>query len=233
MAKKRIPRKKLKEPDEFLTFTTKAIQFALRQRVWILTGLLVLVVVVIGWGIIRYLSEVAESKAYAILEKGRVCYITATSRDDRLRAYNESAKQFEELLKKYSGSKAYRLALLNYANYSYDVGMYQKAIELYKEGIKVFSDNPAIIGFLLSNLGYCYEELKDYKSASEYFKKIIDMKNEFLKGEAYFHLGLIYEAQKDIEKAVEQYKKVVHDYPDTLYVEIAKDRLRRLKAEED
>nr|HID59316.1 tetratricopeptide repeat protein [Desulfobacterales bacterium] len=227
--KKRIPRKKLKEPDEFLTFSAKAIQLVLEQRLWALIGLSILVVLILGWLIIRHFSELAESQAYAILEKGRSYYTAARSRNDRLRSYEKSTKQFEEVLKKYPGTKAYRLALLAYANYSYDVEMYQKAIELYEEAVRTFSEDTAIKGLLLRDLAYCYEELKDYKRASEYLEKVTGLETEFLKGEAYFHLGLISEMQKNTEKAVEQYEKVVRDYPETLYVEIAKDRLIRLK----
>jgi tetratricopeptide (TPR) repeat protein len=78
--------------------------------------------------------------------------------------------------------------------------------------------------FILNSMGYCYEEKKDYKAASEYFLKIIDLEDSLLKDTAHFNLGRIYENMGDMPSALMHYKKIIEDYPESIHLQSAKNR---------
>ncbi|UCG81064.1 MAG: hypothetical protein JSV60_01915, partial [Desulfobacterales bacterium] len=64
--KKRVTRKKLlKEPDEFLTFSAKAIQFIANNRRPVLGVVIGVLVVALAFAGFRYFSNLSERRAYA------------------------------------------------------------------------------------------------------------------------------------------------------------------------
>lgn len=228
--KKRVTRKQLlKEPDEFLTFSGKAIQFvANNQRLvlGVLTGVVVIVLAFAGFG---YFSKLSERRAYAMFEQGRSHYLAEISGGKAPLSQKEAGEQFEEVLRKYPSTNAARLTLLVYADMSYHRRDYQKAIELYQKALSAFSGDDAIKKLIWNGLAHSYEAKKAYQSAAEYFRKITESQDNFMKGDAYYNLARMMEALNHQEKALEAYKKVIEAHPDSVGFEIAKDKVLRLK----
>ncbi len=101
MAKKRVTRKALlKEPDEFMTFTGKLIQFVRTYQQYILygTGALVLIVLVVSG--LRYYRGWQGDRAYASLEKAIAVYKATGAEEGDLPAAKQN---FETVVDKYAG----------------------------------------------------------------------------------------------------------------------------------
>jgi len=229
-AKKRITRKALlKEPDEFLTFSGKAIRFVHENQKQVSYVLIGMVVVVLGFLAFRYFSSVTERKAYDLFEEGLVHYVGQLSQAQSTQL-NEMAKgKFAEILQKYGSTKAARLSLPLYADMHYKVGAYDKAVELYRQALKRFAEEPSILAIIWHDLGYAYEGKKDYPSSIECFQKVIAFEGHFLKADAYFNLGRMYEALNQNEKALEAYETVASDYTDSVHGKLAGEKVVRLK----
>ena len=229
--KKRLTRKELlKGPDEFVSFSARAIQFAVdnqRPLSYTLGGLFVIVLALTAF---RYFSGLSERKAYALFDQGLVPYLEQVSGKGTTPFEQVAKDKFDEVLKKYSSTKAAQLSLPLYADMSYREGSYDKAIELYERALKGFSQVDSPLQRLIWNgLGYSYEGKEDYKSASQYFQKITDSEGDFLKADAYFNLGRMFEAINNPKKAREAYSSLVKDYPGSANVQIAEERILRLK----
>lgn len=86
------------------------------------------------------------------------------------------------------------------------INSYEKALELWPENYE--AEN---------NLGSFYSNnLKDYNSAIQHFKKAIELNPDI--DEPYFNLGYAYENLNKYEKAIEAYKKAIKVNPENINV---------------
>ena len=228
--KKRVTRKQLlKEPDEFLTFSAKAIRFVSDNKKPVFGVMIGVVVVALAFAGFRYFSNLSERKAYAMFEQGRLNYLAEISGGKTAPDQEKATEQFEKVIREYPSTDAARFSLLVYADMSYHRGDYQKAIELYEKALGAFSGEGSIQKLILGGLAYAYEAEKNYKSAAGYFERITDTQDEFMKADACYNLGRIMEAMNNQEKALGAYNKVVQAYPDSVGFQIAKEKVLRLK----
>ncbi|NVM22449.1 MAG: tetratricopeptide repeat protein [Desulfobacterales bacterium] len=230
--KKRVTRKQLlKEPDEFLTFSAKAIQFAAYNRRSISFALVGLVIACLAFGVFKYFSNLSERRAYSVFEQGLVHYLAQASVGKSPHFQQMAIEKFEEVLKRYPSTSAGELSLLLRANMSYDEGSYDKAIELYQKALGAFSEEGVLRKLVWNNLGYAYEGKKDYSAAAQCFEKITEPEGEFMKADAYFNLARMHEAMGNRQKAIEAYNKVADDYPGSVNFQICKEKVLRLKGQ--
>ncbi len=227
MAKKRKKTRKelLKEPDEFLTLTAKAIGLAREyqtQLTWAL-GIIVLLAVVLS-GFRLYLIR-SESNASALLDRSVDKYLQAKGSADAQAAYRAVAADFDLLLDKYGSRQSGKLARLVYANICYEAGKYRQAIELYTTALGDFQEWPMITGQILASLGYACEQLQDTAGAIGYFERLAAAPEAYLKGEALYHLGWLYDKQGQTEKSRQMFARILADYPDFIYIDLVKERM--------
>jgi len=84
---------------------------------------------------------------------------------------------------------------------------YQKAIESYKEAIRIKPDYVEAY----CNLGIAYKASGDNKNAIESYKEAIRLKPNY--AEAYCNLGVAYGASGDSKKEIEAYKEAIRLKP--------------------
>ena len=230
--KKRLTRKQLlKEPDEFLTFSAKAIRFGAEHRKPISYASIALVVVVLAVALLHYFSNLSQREAYAVFEQGLDQYMGQASGDQSHHFQERAKAAFAELLRRYPSTRAAELSLPLYADISYADGAYDEAIKLYQRALEFLSEDDILQRLIWNGLAYAYEGKKDYNTAAQYFKKITDAEGIFLKADAYFNLGRMYEAMDNQEGARQAYEDVVKDYPGAVNFQVAKEKLERLKGQ--
>jgi tetratricopeptide (TPR) repeat protein len=226
MAKrKKVSRKKLlKEPDEFITFSGKLIQFGMqykKQITYAVTGAVALIVLITGY---RFFSIRSENKAMFVLNQAVAKYDKSVQSGDANQAYQNVAQDFETLLDKYGNKQAGKLAGVTFANICFDAGEYNKSIELYQEALDHFKHYPILHNLILSGLGYAHEQINENERAVSYFEQIIASDDKTLHDEALFHLGVLYEKLGQNEKSEEAFNQIISDYPDSMYIDIVKER---------
>jgi len=228
MAQKRISRSRKRDlaaPDEFITFWTKSIDFAEKNKMTVSCALgLVMVFIVAVTGFLYFLKK-SENTASALLQQNIAQYQMLLKNTGPEKAYQEVGKDFQWLIEKYSGRTGGKHARLIYANICYSAKDYDTAIELYKTSLENFNDEPFIKDLIINSLGYSYTVKKDYKTAAEYFEKIASMPEYSIKDEALFNLGEIYEAMGDKEKSIDAFKEILSDHAGSIYIEIAKEKV--------
>lgn len=228
MAKKRISRSRkrdLDEPDEFITFWTKLFGFASENKVQLSCALGFIVVLIVIITVMAFFSNKAENKAFVLLQQGMSKYQTILKDNGPDKAYLDVEKDFQLIIKKYSGKEGEKLAKFIFGNMCYNAGYYDKAIVLYKKSLQDFSDNPFVKNLVLSSLGYSYKEKKDYSAAVKYFEIIASMPENSIKDEALFNLVGLYAEMGDSAKSINSYKKIMSEHADSVYIEIVKERL--------
>jgi tetratricopeptide (TPR) repeat protein len=226
MAKKKTSRKELlKEPDEFLTLSSRMLNFAAQhksQLSYALSIIVVLLAIIAGY---RFFAIRAENKAQGLLDQTVGKYETALKAGNAHKAFEDVSEDFQKILKKYSRQNSGKLARVIFANICYDGGEYGKAIELYQRALKDFESHPFIQNLILGAIGYAHEQLNQDPSAVSYFSKIIDSKEQLLRDEALFNLGVLYEKLGEKEKSTHAFEQVLSDHQDSIYIPIVKERL--------
>ena len=222
MAKKRrVTRKELlKEPDEFMTFTGKLIQFAREYQKQLLYSLSAIVLIVIIISGVRLYIGYNESNASEQLEQAMSLHAESRLNNKDL---NEAKLSFQNIADKYSRYEGGKLARIMYANICYETGEFDAAISSYDKALKDFEDDPSISLFIQSSLAYAYEAKSEFQSAAEYFEKVAEAPDTFLKDEALFNLGRIYAKMGESEKSKKAFEDILSDHSDSLYIEVVKE----------
>ena len=232
MAAKKIPRKKLKEPDEFITVSSQLLHFVMEYKIQILSVLGVGVALALFFSVITYYSNRAENKASALLEQTKTRYETMIKENGMQKAKHEISKDFNFLAEKYPKTVAGKLAMVNYANICYANKDYDKAITLYEKAFEAFNNNQPFSNLILSGLGYSHEGKKDYNMAAKSFEMIASGSNAVMKDEAIFNLGRLYALMGDDNQSAEAFKKIISEHADSIYLGVARERIGALDTTE-
>jgi tetratricopeptide (TPR) repeat protein len=229
VTKKKTRKQLLKEPDEFITFTGKAITFVTgyqKQISFMLCAIMAIVLIFFGY---RFFAQRAETKAFTRLGQTQSKYDTLKKTSSETAAYSQVSEAFQSIIKKYGGNAGGKLARVIYANISFDAQKYKEAIELYKQSLSDFKDDKFVYNLIISNLGYAYQRVGDEQNAAAYFEKAVSAKNSQIREEALFNLGVIYENLGKDEKGQQTLQQILKDHPDSIYFDIVSEELNTLK----
>ncbi len=224
MAQKVTRKKLLKEPDEFITFSGKLIQWltTYKQQATLVAGV-VFVLLLAAAGFQAYLHH-AENKASELLTESLAQYQTAMKDNDPVKAYQAVEKPFTRILDDYSARSMGKIAGIEFANICYRAGEFDKAISLYKTALNDFSSTPFYKNLILSSLGYAFEGKKDYAAAVTYFEMLTTSADTSLKDISLYNLASAYEKMGDREKSRATFARITTEFPNSIYVEIAKEK---------
>jgi tetratricopeptide (TPR) repeat protein len=224
MAQKLTRKQLLKEPDEFITFSGKLIQWltTYKQQAAVAAGIVLVLLVVIA-GFQAYLHH-AESKASALLTESLAQYQTAMKDNDPVKAYQAVEKSFSRIIEDYSARHMGKIAGIEYANICFRAGEFDKAISLYKTALEDFSNTPFYRNLILSSLGYAFEGKKDYESAVKYYEILTTSADASLKDLSLYNLASVYEKMGNKEKSKATFARIASDFPNSIYIEIAKEK---------
>ena len=128
-----------------------------QKRFYIGAGILVLIVAaLVSWYFYDLSIEKDAQQLYA--QAANISAQTARNQDKTAHAiaYAMAAKMYEEVLKKYSGSNAARIAHYDLGNIYYNMGEYDKSIKELNEFISDTTEGNDLREFAFSGLGYCY-----------------------------------------------------------------------------
>ena len=228
MAKKQISKKRkkqLKEPDEFITFSSKILNLVLEnknQAIFIVSVFLFIILMLIG---IKSYFVKSENRAFTDMSQSMAEYRALEKASKNNTILQKVDNNLNKILDKYSAMNAKKFAKVDLANISFQSKKFDRAIELYIDAINDFSDAPSIKNLILNSLACSYEEKNDYKSAASYFELIVSGDDVFMKDEALFNLGRIYAAMGNNKKSKDAFVNIKENYSDSLYIEIVKDRI--------
>lgn len=227
MAKKISRKQLLKEPDEFITFTGKLIRLIQKYQKQFTMAIGTVIALFLIFSIVKIFSNRAQDTSFALLNQANEKYKSILLSKDAVTALKEVEKDFEHILNEYSNYQGGKIAGINFANYCYQAGEYERASGLYETALKNFRENPYCMNFILSGLAYSYMAKKDYENSVKYLEMMVASDIPILKDEALFNLSKLYEILGKADKKTEVLNKIVSDYPESVYFEIAKDQLHR------
>ena len=196
MAKKKITRKQLlKEPDEFLTLSGKAFNYARthgKQLQYLGIALGVFALLLLGgyfyYGYVNKKGQETYNEAYEVFKKD-------FKSGSNLADLKKAGALFEKVVDKYGLSK------------------YDGAISLYRKFLDDVSGNNRYESLARLALAACYEQKGEFETAIITLRPIVEEKGNPFGEPALFHLGRLYrlnhqasEEKKAIEEFIKTYK---------------------------
>lgn len=222
---KKINRKQLKQPDEFITFSGKVIQWSRKygpQIGYMAMALLGIILAIVGY---RYFDNRAELKAFTILTEANANYAVQLQKNvGQDKAYEAVKADYENILDNYADKKAGKVARKTLADICFNAGRYDEAIALYEKSLEDFKTEPNYYALILSDLALALSANNDDEGAKQYFDKVVNIPDALSLDQALFHLAGLYEKAGDTDKAMSFYKKIVAEHTGSIYTDIAREK---------
>lgn len=224
LAEKKISRKELlNEPDEFLTFTGKTIQYVRRNpRKASAVGALAVIVLIMGLGL-HYYNSYRENKSHQLLQ-GAISAYEALSRSDSATTaaqLDQLQRDFDRVASEYPSLSAGQQALLYSGHVLFRKKEYAAALEKYKRMQSTPLAGEGLSPLILYHIGKTYLAMGQHDQAIVIFDQIAKDSNSPYRREAYGAIARIYEAmnrKKEAVQAYRQYLKIFPEAPDAAFV---------------
>lgn len=229
MARQRITRKDLKQPDQFITTTGHVLDWIKAHTRHVLCGILG-VVVVVGL-IVAWVSwqRQREQRAAALLQQAITLNETASGADTVNRPV--AIEKLKELTQRYGGTSAGAHAYLRLGHLYFDQGDAAAALTAYEQAQQRLPRSQQISTAIAAlNVGYAQEATSACDKAISSFEAVRQSPVPWLHGEAYLGIGRCHEQNGATEKAIAIYDQALADTDVTETVkQTINDRLAQLR----
>jgi tetratricopeptide (TPR) repeat protein len=229
--RKKVIRKKLKEPDEFISFTEQAFLFVTQHYKKIVLGGIILLTVVLSIFLFEKWEEKREGEAYQKFRFALEIYqMTGSSyREDSPEEYRKALEGFDEVISKFSRTSSGKLSMLYKGNLHFRLGEFDEAIKAYEAFLSKAGQEKLYRSFALEGLGYAYGGKKDYEKALDAYQKIVTIGDHFQMADAYFNIGRCYEKLGKKKEALENYKSFLKASKTSVMTNVILEKVSQLE----
>ena len=225
MAKKVSRKQLLKEPDQFLTFSGRMLEWAGQRRKAILWTTAAFFGLVIAISLFGFLSGRSEARAFTLLDQARRQYETVLSQKGPQEALAAATEDFQHILDDYAGRAGGRMARVVFADICLSGGQADRAVTLYTQALDDYAGQPFYRTRIQASLARALVEKEDYAAAVKWFEKIAE-NGGAMKDEALFMLGTLYAKLGEPAKSRDAFEKIAAEHGDSIYAELAREKAR-------
>jgi len=205
---KKITRRQIKQPDEFISTTEHVLLFFRNHLKKIAVGAGIIVVILAAFVFFRLWEERKENEAQQSLNLAMEAVELANSpyREGSPVEYKNALTKMEEVINAFPRTSSGTFALLYKGNIHLKLGEFDEAIKAYDAFLSKSGSERLYNLLALEGVGYAYEGKKDYGKAIEAYQRIVAMDQGFQAREARLQMGYCYEKLGKNKEAVENYK---------------------------
>jgi len=233
LAKRKIRRKELKKPDEFITFSSRIIAWC-QDNVRIVVGVLASIAVLILITSAVFLFKARrETKARDLYEEALSLYQVESSTNAGAANYSMATAKLEEVKQRYHSTRVAANALMDMGNIYFQEGDYEKAIISYTDFLQRTDASHPLYEQALESLGETYEAKGSWQEAVGVYQRLASEGTPVYQAQAQLYLGRVYEAMNDQQKAMTHYDNYLNDSPALIFGEWIRVKLRRWRQAEN
>jgi tetratricopeptide (TPR) repeat protein len=205
---KKISKKKLKEPDEFVSVTEKAFLFLTHHIKSIAAGGIVVLIILLSIFFYQRWEKGNEEEAYRKFSLAVEIYqvVSSPNREGSPSEYKNVLQKFDEVITKFPRTFSGKTSFLYKGNIHLWLGEFEEATKSYQNFLQKAGKRKLYRLFAMEGLGYAYEGKKDYEKALQAYQKILDEGENFQLANAYLDMGRCYEKLGKKKEALENYK---------------------------
>jgi tetratricopeptide (TPR) repeat protein len=236
---KKISRKEIKEPDEFISFWSRAIEFAQLHTSEIVIGVAsAVVILLLIWAGISY-RERREAEASELVGQAQSLLRSSSPGGERQQAEGqkpgeglEAREQGREILERvvedFKRTKASQTARILLGQIYYEKGEYDAAVGTYDDFLKRGTGKPELTAMAWEGLAYAHEARGDFAKALGCYEKLRETTAANFQAWAYMGLARCYEKLGEPEKALDAYRALLTNAPDHPMAMEAKASIARI-----
>lgn len=228
MAVKRYSKKDLKQPDEFITFSSRLLQQVIKQKNKIMAALGGIVVLVLIITVMNYLSQKAENKSLLMLSAAVSRYETLLDENGKVDAYQGTRDELTEIIDTHGGNIGGKLANYFLANTSFAAEDYEVSADLYRKAVADFKGVFPFETLAKSSLGYALAQQGDHGAAADVFEDMTADGDSVMADEYLFALARQYAASGKTDLQKEIAKKLIDAYPESIYTNVMQEKFPSL-----
>ena len=208
---KKIIKKKLKAPDEFISFSEKTFIFMTHHSKPIAFAGIIVFILILSIFFYQRWEKKKEANAYQLFNLAVEIHQTVSTpyRDGSIQEYKDVLEKFKEITEKYPRTFPGKVSILYRGDLHLRLGEHEEAIQSYESFLKKGGKDKLYRSFALEGLGYAYEGKKDYEKAIDAYQKIIQTGESFQMGHAYMGMGRCFEKLGKNNEALEHYKSFI------------------------
>jgi len=205
---KKIIKKKLKEPDEFVTLSERTYLFVNQHFKPIAGGGIVVLILILLFLLFQRWDRRNEENAFQMLNVAVETFqmVSSPYREGSAQEYKGTLEKFKEVTAKFPRTSSGKLAILYQGNINLRLGEFDQAIQAYENFLQKGGKERLYRCFAMEGLGYSYEGKKDYEKAINAYQKEIELGENFQLANAYLGLGRCYEKSGKPKEAIENYR---------------------------
>jgi tetratricopeptide (TPR) repeat protein len=217
----KIRRKDIIQPDQFITNTDIIIAYCSKHKTKLIAILISLMVVVFSGFWVKHNQNKNFLKMESLyFELEQIVSLEEINFKDKI-------NQIELLLSKFSNGPQKQRAFLLFANEYYNEGSYDKAIEYY-QGILNSSSTPFNHQLAKIGVAHSLEGKKEYKSAINTYKTVIQNPNDYPLFDIYLGLARCYELNKEKNQALLILREMQNKFPSNFKIQIINSKIKNL-----
>lgn len=211
MAERRLTQKDIKQPDQFITFSVQAFDWAKIHAMHLLYGLLGVLVVIgllIAWNLWQtQRQQTAERLLYAAVN---------TLKNDEKSSETTTPlavqEQLQRIIRDYKATPAAALAAWHLGHAYFKQGDFAAALASYEQARDWSRHGTDMLMPLLVtlNMGYAEEAKGNYSNAIARFEEVTRSTATWLHGEAFLGMARCYEKTGAPAKALETYERALN-----------------------
>src|SRR4030042_505332 len=208
---KKIIKKKLNKPDEFITITEKTFLFITHHSKSVAVGGGILLFLILSFFFFQKWQSEKEEKAYRMFNAAMETYqmVNASYREGSPQELKNVSEQFNEVTTKFPRTSSGKIAILYKGNIDLRLGEFDEAVKACESFLQKAGKEKLYRSFAMEGLGYAHEGKKDYEKAIHPYQKVGDLGERFQSANAYLGLGRRYEKLGKNREALEQYKNFI------------------------
>ncbi|MBM4276404.1 MAG: tetratricopeptide repeat protein [Deltaproteobacteria bacterium] len=216
--KKKITKKKLKQPDEFISFTEKSYLFIGEHIEKISVGAILVLVLILSfflfWMWDQRKEDEANQKFMLALEAYQM--VSSPYREGSPADYKKALEGFEEVIKAYSRTSSAKSSLIYKGGIHLRLSEFDEAINAYDTFLRKAGQERLYQLFALEGLGYAHEGKKDYEKAVKAYQEIVKFGEKYQWAGIHLSLARCYEKLGKNDEALENYKAFLKTSPKSL-----------------
>lgn len=228
---KKIIKKKLKEPDEFITLTERSYLFVTQHAKSIALGVGIALVLLLVIFFFQTWNNRNEGNAHKMLSSVIETYqmVSSPYREGSPQEYKNILERFNEIIIKFPKTSSGKLAVLYKGNIHLRLGEFDEAIKAYESYLEKAGKEKLYRAFAMEGLGYSYEGKRDYEKAISAYQKLIDSGQDFQLSNAHLGMGRCCEKMGKTREALEHYRSFIKASPKSQMANIVLRKISNLE----
>lgn len=220
-------KKRLKEPDEFVSIMESVVSFVKENLKYLGILLAIILVFALAYGAIIIKTRIDDDKA-AGLEYAASRHYFGTGMEREGRDLKKAIEVYQKIISDYKRSKSAPTAAYYLGNAYMELKEYDAAIGAYKGFIDRYADRRDLIPFVYQRLGYAYLAKGNNQNALDNFNKVAIIETVRNRDQSIFESARILELMGKKDEALKKYEEIIRDFPSSVFSAEAEVKIKAL-----